>query len=119
MRNLSGGLLAFALVSSASCAWANESIIEIIAPKDGAEVKIDLPVVLEYKVVLAGKGDRILISLDGQKVILLRRTQGTFNLDKVPLGAHDICIDVVDKKRNPTGDQQCVQILGRVNKGWR
>lgn len=119
MRNLSGLLVTLMLVGTASLAWADESTIEIIAPKDGAEVKVDLPMVLQYKVALAGKGDRIQISLDGQKVILLRRTQGSFTMERLPLGAHDICIDVVDKQRNPTGDQQCVQVLGRVNKGWR
>jgi hypothetical protein len=116
-------IAAFAWAGVVVTAWAGaraeDSTVEIIAPMADASIFIDRPYEVKYKATLAGKGDRIELFLDDQKQVRLRQLEGSYVMEKLPIGLHEICIKVMDKKNQPTGDQDCVEYMGTVPKGWR
>jgi hypothetical protein len=116
-------LAIIALSGSNQVAWAedhiSESIVQIIEPKPDSEMDMGKPVELKYNVILAGKGDRIEVYLDDQKQVRLHKMEGSYFLERLPMGHHEVCIKVTDKKNQPTGDQECVEFYGTSLKGWR
>jgi hypothetical protein len=95
-----------------------ETIIDIITPLDGAKLNARVPNPLDYNVTLAGDDDHIFVYIDGVKTQKLRRMQGSYTLEFIPLGKHEICIKVAYKDDMLTGQQRCITAtflnLGRL-----
>lgn len=109
MRNLS--LLVFTLVSlTTSLASAAEAKIDIISPADGSRLDAKAQSKLAYEVTLGGGGDHVHLYVDGKQTALLRQTKGSYTLDPLMPGMHEICARMVNKNHTPTGVERCIKV---------
>ncbi len=109
MRKLS--MLALMLTSLAALpAVAAEAKINITSPADGAKVKAGMPSQLAYEVTLAGGGDHAHLYVDGRETGLLRQKKGSYTLDPLMPGMHEICAKLVNKNHTPIGVERCVKV---------
>ena len=114
MRRLPAFTLLLALMSGtfllAPLAMAAEGSITIESPKDGAKLDAMNQNKLVYAVVPGPGGDHVHVYVDGKEVGILRQLKGSYTLETLAAGPHDICIKVVNKAHTPTGVQHCVKV---------
>jgi len=109
MRILSIMLLILAGFS-APLAMAAESKIEIISPVEGAKLDAMDQNKMVYDVTLGPGGDHIHIYIDGSEVALIREMKGSYTLETLAPGNHEICIKIVNKNHTPIGVGKCVKV---------
>ena len=111
-------LLAITLLSAlmlgtlllAPVAMAAEGSVTIESPKDGAKLDAMAQNKLVYSVAPGPHGDHVHVYVDGKETGILRQLKGSYTLETLAAGAHDICIKVVNKAHTPTGVQHCVKV---------
>lgn len=109
MRNLS--MLVFVFSSfTASLAMAADAKIDIISPADGAKLNAKAQAKVSYEVTLGGAGDHTHLYVDGREATVLREKKGTYTLDLLEPGGHQICIRMVDKNHTPVGVERCIKV---------
>jgi hypothetical protein len=109
MRNLS--ILVFILASiSAPLAMAAESKIEISSPADGAKLDAMVQNKLVYNVTLGPGGDHVHVYVDDAQVALLREMKGSYTMETLAPGNHEICIKIVNKNHTPIGVDRCIKV---------
>lgn len=107
MRNL---ILLFTVLASLITPLAQaESTIEITSPIDNSKLSLNT-LTLEYKAFLEGEDDHVIIFIDDMKMQSMRKTRTEYEIEKMPLGKHEVCIKVALKDHSLTGRQQCVHI---------
>ncbi|MDO8291280.1 MAG: hypothetical protein Q7T29_00230 [Gallionella sp.] len=109
MRNLSMLVLIFTSLS-ASLAVAAEPKIDIISPADGSRLDAKAQSKLVYEVTLGGGGDHAHLYVDGKETGLLRQTKGSYTLDPMARGMHEICAKMVNKNHTPIGVERCIKV---------
>jgi len=109
MRNLSMLVLVLASVA-APLATAAESKIEISSPVDGAKLDAMEQNKLDYNITLANDGDHIHVYVDGKEAALLRQMKGSYTLESMAQGNHEICIKIVNKNHTPVGVERCIKV---------
>ncbi|TAJ80984.1 MAG: hypothetical protein EPO42_03380 [Gallionellaceae bacterium] len=112
MRNLSMLLLILASIA-APLAVAAESKIDISSPVEGARLDTRAQNKLDYSVTLGGDGDHIHVYVDGKQVALLRQMKGSYTLESLAQGNHEICIKIVNKNHTPIGVERCVKVTAQ------
>lgn len=112
MRNLSMLVLIFASIA-APLAAAAESKVDISSPVEGAKLDTKLQNKLDYNVTLGGDGDHIHVYVDGNQVALLRQMKGSYTLESLAQGNHEICIKIVNKNHTPIGVERCVKVTAQ------
>lgn len=112
MRNLSMLVLILASIA-APLAAAAESKIDISSPVDGARLDAKAQNKLDYNVTLGGDGDHIHVYVDGKQVALLRQMKGSYTLESLAQGNHEICIKIVNKNHTPIGVDRCVKVAAQ------
>ncbi|MEZ5607072.1 MAG: hypothetical protein R3E52_08055 [Burkholderiaceae bacterium] len=114
MPRLPAPTLLVALMSGAfllaPAAMAAEGSVTIESPKDGAKLDAMAQNKLVYSVVPGPNGDHVHVYVDGKEVGILRQLKGSYTLETLAGGKHDICIKVVNKAHTPIGLQQCVKV---------
>lgn len=109
MRNLS--MLVFILTSlSASLAIAAEAKIDITSPADGSRLEANAQSKLDYQVTLGGGADHAHLYVDGKETGLLRQMKGSYTLDPMTRGMHEICAKLVNKNHTPIGVERCIKV---------
>ncbi len=109
MRNLS--MLVFVISSiAAPLAMAAESKIDIISPADGAKLDAMEQSKIEYDVTLGRGADHIHIYVDGKESALLRQMKGSYTMETLAPGNHEICIKLVNKNHTPIGVERCIKV---------
>ena len=109
MRNLS--MLALLFISTAaSPAMAAESLIDISSPADGAKLDVMEQNKLDYNVTLGSGGDHIHVYVDGKEAALLREMKGSYTMENLAPGNHEICIKLVNKNHTPIGVERCIKV---------
>ncbi|HEX2531892.1 MAG TPA: hypothetical protein VHK70_10565 [Burkholderiaceae bacterium] len=107
---LSGILAASLLVPVAALSDSGKAYVKITSPADGAKVdSMDL-VKLVYEVSPGPKGDHAHVYVDNKEVGILRQLVGTYPLESLPAGRHNLCIKVVNKAHVPIGVGQCLNV---------
>jgi len=91
-------------------AMAAESKIEISSPAEGAKLDAMEQNKMTYNVTLGPGGDHIHVYIDGSEVGLLREMKGTYTLENMAPGGHEICIKIVNKNHTPIGVDRCVKV---------
>ena len=109
MRNLSMLLLTLTTLA-APLAVAADAKIDIISPADGARLTANAQSKLDYEVTLGGGGDHAHLYVDGKETGLLRQTKGSYTLDPMPRGMHEICARMVNKNHTPIGVERCIKV---------
>jgi hypothetical protein len=98
---------------AAPLAVAAESKIEISAPIEGAKLDAKAQNKLDYNITLGNGGDHIHVYVDGKQAALLRQMKGSYTLDPLAQGSHDICIKIVNKNHTPVGVDRCVKVTAQ------
>jgi hypothetical protein len=109
MRNLS--ILVLIISSFATpLAIAVESKIEISSPADGAKLDAMEQNKIDYKVTLGSGADHIHVYVDGKEAALLRQMKGSYTMETLSMGNHEICIKIVNKNHTPIGVERCIKV---------
>ena len=109
MRSLSILLLVLASIAS-GVAMAAESKIEISSPADGAKLDSMAQNKLLYNVTLGPGGDHLHVYVDGNEAGLLREMKGSFTMETLAPGNHELCLKIVNKNHTPIGVEKCVKV---------
>jgi uncharacterized protein YfaP (DUF2135 family) len=109
MHNLFMLVLVFASIA-APTAMAAETKIEISAPVNGAKLDAMEQSKLDYSVTLGNGADHIHVYVDGKETALLRQTKGSYTMETLSPGNHELCIKIVNKNHTPIGVERCVKV---------
>jgi hypothetical protein len=108
MKLLKTMLLTFA-IGACGTALAEDAWVKISSPADGAKVGT-MGVVVAYEVMTGPKGDHVHLYIDDSEAKVLRQMKGTYTIDSLKAGSHNICIKIVDKGHTPIGVDKCVKV---------
>ena len=108
MNKLKIMLLTCALGVS-SAALADDAWVKISSPADGAKVGT-MGVAVAYEVMTGPKGDHVHLYVDDSEAKVLRQMKGTYTIDSLKAGPHNICIKLVDKGHTPIGVDKCIKV---------
>ncbi len=86
-----------------------ESTVEITSPIDDSKLSLNT-LTVKYNAFLEGEDDHVIIFIDDTKMQSMRKTRTEYQIEKMPLGKHEICIKVALKDHSLTGQQKCVHI---------
>lgn len=103
-------LFSLVAVTLMQAAMAAEPAVEISAPLDGAKLNAMRQHTVEYDVTRGGRGDHIHLYVDGDEAATLRQAKGSYNIEYLAPGNHEICIKLVNKNHTPIGVQRCVKV---------
>lgn len=109
MRNLSMLLPILASLTS-PLAVAAEAKIDVIHPADGSRLEANAESRLDYEVTLGGGGDHAHLYVDGKETGLLRQKKGSYTLEPMARGNHEICAKMVNKNHTPIGVERCIKV---------
>ncbi len=94
----------------ARSAMAAEAAVEISAPVDGAKLNAMRQHIVEYNVTRGSGGDHIHLYVDGDEAATLRQAKGSYTIEYLAPGNHEICIKLVNKNHTPIGVQRCIKV---------
>jgi hypothetical protein len=97
----------FAAIPAISLAQGS---VTIQSPKDGATLDALDENRLVYEFTPGPRGDHVHVYIDNKEVGLLRQKKGSFLLESMSTGKHDLCVKVVNKAHVPIGIEKCVQV---------
>lgn len=107
IRTLFPPVLLCGLLYAAGAAAA-DPFVHITQPANGATLDAMAENKLVYEVNPGSRGDHIHVYVDDQEVGILRQLKGSYALETLSPGQHNICIKVVNKGHTPIGVQDCV-----------
>ncbi len=103
-------ILVAALLAYSQISLAEDASIKITSPADGAKLDAMAQNMVVYEVMPGPKGDHVHLYVDNKQAAILRQLKGSYALETLAPGKHDICIKVVDKGHTPIGVEQCVKV---------
>ncbi len=95
---------------SASLAMAAEAQVEIISPVEGAKLDGMEQNKIVYNVTRGPGGDHVHIYIDGTEKALMREMKGSYTMEMLFPGDHELCIKIVNKNHTPIGVEKCVNV---------
>ncbi len=98
-----------AAIAAAPLAQA-EPHVRIDAPANGAKLDAMEQNRLVYEVDPGSRGDHVHVYVDGKEVGILRQRKGSYTLETLAPGAHELCVKIVNKGHTPIGMQDCVKV---------
>ena len=87
--------------------------LTLTSPENGQHFSTHERVTLTYDAQLGAFGNRIQIFLDGRRTAVIEHPTGSYNLGWMKPGTHDIEVEIVDSKRQPTGILRTLSITVR------
>ncbi|MEK6707379.1 MAG: hypothetical protein AABY81_01020 [Pseudomonadota bacterium] len=103
-------ILGAALFAYSQISLAESASIKITSPTDGAKLDAIAQNKVVYEVMPGPKGDHVHLYVDNKEAAILRQLKGSYALETLAPGKHDICVKVVDKGHTPIGVEQCVKV---------
>ena|ERR1039457_2816585 len=91
---------------------AEDASVKISSPADGAKVGT-MGIAVNYEVMPGPKGDHVHLYIDDSEAKVLRQLKGTYTIDSLKAGPHNLCIKVVDKSHTPIGVEKCIKVTAR------
>ncbi len=110
MRTLNSLAVLFAFGCYVPLVLAADATVTISSPADGAKLSRTAQTKINYEVMPGPKGDHTHLYVDDKEVGVLRQLKGSYPLESLAPGKHEICIKVVNKGHTPIGAQQCVKV---------
>lgn len=89
---------------------AAEGSVKIESPAEGATLDALAENRLVYEFSPGPRGDHVHVYVDNKEVGLLRTHKGSFLLESMSTGKHDLCVKIVNKAHVPVGIGKCVQV---------
>jgi len=84
--------------------------VRIEAPANGAKLDAMEQNRLVYQVDPGPRGDHVHVYVDGKEVGILRERKGSYMLETLAPGPHQLCVKIVNKGHTPIGVEDCVQV---------
>jgi hypothetical protein len=106
-------LIAAAALASTSIvlpAMAEDSLVTILAPADGATLAAKQTAKLDYEVQPSVKADHVHLFVDGDEVGMAHKLKGSFKLGPLKAGSRKVCVSPVNKNHTPIGKQACITV---------
>lgn len=100
----------FAFGCYASLAFGDDASVAISSPADGAKLGRAAQTKIDYEVMPGPKGDHTHIYVDDKEIGVLRELKGSYILEAMAPGNHEICIRLVNKGHTPIGVQKCIKV---------
>ena len=110
MRTLNSLAVLLAFGCYAPLVLAADASVTISSPADGAKLSRTAQTKINYEVVPGPKGDHTHLYVDDKEEGVLRQLKGSYALESLAPGKHEICIKVVSKGHTPIGVQQCIKV---------
>lgn len=104
-------LLTSAIFSAA--ALAAEGSVTIHAPADGATLDVMEQNRIDYEVAPGPGGDHVHLYVDGKEAAILRVLKGSYPLESLSPGRHELCVKVVNKNHTPIGVEKCIAVTAQ------
>lgn len=92
-------------------AMAAAASVTILAPADGATLDVMEQNMVDYAWSHGPGSDHVHLYVDGKEVAILRALEGSYPLENLSPGKHDLCIKVVNKNHTPIGVEKCVAVM--------
>ncbi|MGA3339598.1 MAG: hypothetical protein ABSD11_03090 [Methylocella sp.] len=111
-----GALIAAATLASTGPALfilpaaAEDSLVTILAPADGAKLEAKKTYPLDYEVQASVKADHVHLFVDGDEVGMVHKLKGSFKLGPLKVGDRKVCVSPVNKNHTPIGAQACIHV---------
>ena len=102
-------LLVICSIGLAGSALAQDASVTISSPMNGAKVGMS-GIKVDYSVVTGPKGDHVHFYVDGNEAAVLHQLKGSYTVDMLKAGDHDLCIKIVDKGHTPIGVEKCIKV---------
>lgn len=93
-----------------STATADDGMVRITAPEDGARIAAGEAIALHYEIDRGRQGHHVHVYVDGREIATLHHPQGEYLIRKVAAGEREICIKVVSRGHTPIGLEDCIQV---------
>ena len=97
-------------LACAQAGFAADASVKITSPADGAKLDAMAQNKLVYEAIPGPKGDHMHLYVDGKEAAILRQLKGSYALETLAPGKHDICVKVVNKGHTPIGVEQCIKV---------
>lgn len=111
MRNSSLYIILLTLLLACpQISLAENASARITSPADGAKLDAMAENKVVYEIVTGPKGDHAHLYVDNKEVAILRQLKGSYPLETLTPGRHDICVKVVNKGHTPIGVEQCIKV---------
>jgi hypothetical protein len=91
-------------------ATAEENLVTIHSPTDGAKLEAGHTYKLEYEVKAVAKADHVHLFVDGDEVAIGHKLKGSFTLGPLKAGSRKVCISPVNKNHTPMAVQACINV---------
>ena len=92
-------------------ALAADASVTISSPREGAKSSPKKEVDIVYEVTPGPNGNHAHLYVDNSgEAVVLRALKGSQAVGPLSVGAHEICIKVVNKAHTPIGVQTCVKV---------
>lgn len=101
-------ILLLAAIPSTSLAQGS---VKIQSPMDGATLDAMDENRLVYEVKPGPRGDHAHVIVDDKEVAILRELKGSYLLETLSTGKHNLCVKVANKTHVLIGIEQCVQVM--------
>ena len=88
----------------------DDASVTISSPANGAKLSRTAQTKINYEVAPGPKGDHTHLYVDDNKEAVLRQLKGSYTLEALAPGKHEICIKLVTRSHTPIGVQQCVKV---------
>lgn len=103
-------LLLIITLSTVNGAMAVEGSVTIHSPAEGATLDVMAQNKVEYEVVPGIQGGHIHFYVDGEEAAILRQLAGSYTLESLAEGQHELCIKVVNRNHTPIGVEKCINV---------
>jgi hypothetical protein len=100
-------ILLLAAIPSISLAQGS---VKIQSPKDGATLDAMDENRLVYEVEPGPRGDHAHVLVDNKEVAILRELKGSYLLETLSTGKHNLCVSVANKAHVLIGIEQCLRV---------
>lgn len=110
MRTLNSLVVLLAFGGYVPLALAGDASVTISSPADGAKLSWTDQAKIAYEVTPGPKGDHVHLYVDDKEEGVLRQLKGSYTMESLSPGKHEICIKVVSKGHTPIGVQQCIKV---------
>ncbi|WP_051335275.1 hypothetical protein [Methylocapsa acidiphila] len=94
-------------------AAADDNLVTILAPADGATLEAKRASKLEFEVKPVVKADHVHLYVDGDEAAMSHTLKGKFTLGPLKPGAHKVCVRPVSKGHAPIGAESCITVTAQ------
>ncbi|WOJ89264.1 hypothetical protein RZS28_15895 [Methylocapsa polymorpha] len=91
-------------------AAAEDNLVTIIEPADGAKLEAKHASKLEYEVKPVVKADHVHLYVDGDEAAMSHTLKGKFDLRSLKPGERKLCVRPVSKGHAPIGAESCITV---------